>query len=688
VSEALIRRGLRVGDRHPVVVEVRQRLGAAGVVANYTVADPQVFDTGLKTLVEVFQKRRGLAVDGIVGPNTWKALGGTLSAQPTTPTTGTATPGVTPGSALAPPPPEAPGTGPNPLIFLGLGVAAVGGWMLWKNRKPGGMVDSLSGMFSGPVDDPKVLRRIRPTITRAGRVIEAEADDGDGDDDDDETPAEREARLVKQRASAARRRERAREADREWELEQVRAAARMRPESRIDERALRERTQRLIEAGVGPAAAAAQAARELVVDPIFSTVVPMEERNRGAMKARLQVEAERMVPLPDDATAREKAAVMAERARVYERMLRTGLGPTANITKATASAGRKDVARGVPGMLHITSNRPESSGPRDVGIRDRPIVEVFPEGVRAAIAPPLGPRAGSASSIELIGRGGLAAARRVYLTPSEVERYKTDRAFREQTKDRVKAMAVESGQSVELHASGPVSSLASRTLWQYDPGRRKALSGFRDVVTDSLLDQPADLAKRGRCVEAASALIRRRGLARTSREAEILKRAVEFVSYRCPKELEEAVTEARLIGPAVGTGVRTIQYGPEGAVPLSPRAKAEMKAAAIMTVKKLAQEGGMTKELTPEERAELIAVRRFKQKTNRLVGKKQSGGQRSAEIIYPPDGGAPYTLTPFVQREKRADGTIVERQKMKKRPVSEKFLQRVRPKVRRGATRG
>ena len=64
-------RPVRRGDQGAVVVEVRAKLGRLGLL------DPSgsdVFDDVVDRAVREFQQHRGLSVDGIVGPETYRAL--------------------------------------------------------------------------------------------------------------------------------------------------------------------------------------------------------------------------------------------------------------------------------------------------------------------------------------------------------------------------------------------------------------------------------------------------------------------------------------------------------------------------------------------------------------------------------------------------------------------------------------
>src|SRR5919112_6793907 len=66
---------LRAGDAGPEVIAVRERLLATGDLQGSS-EHPEVFDEEVERAVRSFQQRRGLLVDGIVGPQTYRTLDG------------------------------------------------------------------------------------------------------------------------------------------------------------------------------------------------------------------------------------------------------------------------------------------------------------------------------------------------------------------------------------------------------------------------------------------------------------------------------------------------------------------------------------------------------------------------------------------------------------------------------------
>ena len=62
----------RIGDEGEAVRDIQDRLGALGFSTD---ADPVgTFGNTTLTAVKTFQEKRGLWTDGIVGPDTWRAL--------------------------------------------------------------------------------------------------------------------------------------------------------------------------------------------------------------------------------------------------------------------------------------------------------------------------------------------------------------------------------------------------------------------------------------------------------------------------------------------------------------------------------------------------------------------------------------------------------------------------------------
>jgi hypothetical protein len=165
-SQKLILSGqVKVGLRHSIVAAVRDMLYKANVPANYSPADPFLFDKGLDAQVRFFQKQKGLTVDGIVGPKTWNALTGmaTLdsSVRPVAPTVQPDKSKVGPVGPVGPTGGTAADSGssgsdlpPATVFFLLL----AGGFLIYrffagkKDASP-----ALSG-FAGPVERDALVR--------------------------------------------------------------------------------------------------------------------------------------------------------------------------------------------------------------------------------------------------------------------------------------------------------------------------------------------------------------------------------------------------------------------------------------------------------------------------------------------------------------------------------------------------
>ena len=65
---------LRIGDQGPGVMEVRDRLVRLGLLGSNASAAADVFDDILLAALRYFQQSRGLTVDGLVGPQTFRRL--------------------------------------------------------------------------------------------------------------------------------------------------------------------------------------------------------------------------------------------------------------------------------------------------------------------------------------------------------------------------------------------------------------------------------------------------------------------------------------------------------------------------------------------------------------------------------------------------------------------------------------
>ncbi|MFZ9751374.1 MAG: peptidoglycan-binding protein, partial [Candidatus Nanopelagicales bacterium] len=59
-----------IGDRGPAITEIRDHLIRLGLLSESS----DQFDDQMFVAVKNFQQQRGLSVDGIVGPETWRRL--------------------------------------------------------------------------------------------------------------------------------------------------------------------------------------------------------------------------------------------------------------------------------------------------------------------------------------------------------------------------------------------------------------------------------------------------------------------------------------------------------------------------------------------------------------------------------------------------------------------------------------
>jgi len=75
---------VRPGETSPLIPELRERLLATGELASADLpadADPNFFDDTLVAAVELYQENHGLAVDGVIGPQTYASLNVTVEQR-------------------------------------------------------------------------------------------------------------------------------------------------------------------------------------------------------------------------------------------------------------------------------------------------------------------------------------------------------------------------------------------------------------------------------------------------------------------------------------------------------------------------------------------------------------------------------------------------------------------------------
>ncbi len=575
---ALVSKGLRVGDRDPVVVQVRQLLAKAGVLANYTVSDPTLFDPGLGQLVQAFQKAKGLQQDGIVGPRTWSLLGGgTVGAPPVA-----VTPPTQNDVPTQPAPPAGPGGASGFPFMLAAGALAAAAGLYWYTKRksssgPGSALSTLSGWLGGPVEDEaaRVKRNLQSRVRRHAKE-----------------------RAEEQAAVRAA-----------WEL------AKRTPD--VIGAQLEAETRRLVAAGYRPADAAMRARAQLMNR---SPGLPTQAR----IEATVRAEAERLTPMDPGLTATERAGVERQRRALTEKMMRTGLGPMKNVTKAVEHV-RRDPS------WNISPGRETAA-------------EIFTTGVRASVQRPIG--------------GKLLPGDPITITVDSVA-YANDKAYRESMKDRAKTTSVEQARPVRIVGTNS-DSTAGRAplLWSYNPAKRKSMGRFRDAVTDSLLDEPATLATEGDCEGAVKTLLKRRALPATPREAELQKRVITVVHNRCAPELERAVTAA-----ANGRADVEAQF------PSSPLTRAEAKGTGLRA--------GSRREARVKRDAETRAEEAWWAAHAANPGGKASGRPRgratkasestvessAVPFVVVPKGGTPYYLR--TETEKKGAKTYTRRRKVK-----------------------
>jgi N-acetylmuramoyl-L-alanine amidase len=64
----------RIGDRNPAVAEIRSILAGLGLLDNSDPGVDDLFDRPTELALRAFQQRRGLTVDAVVGPETYRAV--------------------------------------------------------------------------------------------------------------------------------------------------------------------------------------------------------------------------------------------------------------------------------------------------------------------------------------------------------------------------------------------------------------------------------------------------------------------------------------------------------------------------------------------------------------------------------------------------------------------------------------
>lgn len=658
---------LKVGVSHSLVIEVRKLLGAHGIVANYSVADPTMYDAALSSLVRTFQTKKGLEVDGVVGPQTWAALRGMGAPPPPQPTIGLTimpvSPKTDPSPALLTP------SNKPPFLLLGAAAAAVVGGLWWLSRRkssPMGPVMSLLGF--GDDKRERALRRIQPVIRRGGSVIEPDDEDVSPEEKRAQARARREAMTEEEREAirekARARRAAERVAEREEEREAARAAWRAGREREDD---VAEQEAALVRAGYSPGEAAmAVRRRVLALNKASTDVLGTTARGQMIVEARLREEAARMVPMPESATRQEQAQVMAERQRMFERMLRVGHGAPAALTQATHRI-KHDVSWNVgPSMVVASRKGPGGRAPFTTPRKheaERAAEEIFRPGVTASIAPPIGPKLVTGQAIVVNADGDL---------------FETDRAYRERMKDEAKRTAIDMNRPVRIEVTG--GSRGGRwKAWEYDPRKRGGLRGFgqapgrrfRDMTTDALLDEPAMLAEDGRCKEAVNALFGRSKLAKTAREVGIMRRAVRIVTARCDREFETAASEVPSIAVSIIGKTGTEHVIPERTIRRIFRAEGEWDAPRIreqdLSVARLLEREARKRRGTHGE----PAIFKLTEEAHRFKYPQQAGQALTADVVWEsPEGRFYIRPETSTKMTKKGPKTYTTRRKVKLGPKS------------------
>lgn len=536
---------LKLNARSPYVPTLRDALATHGFHANYTVTDIELYDAGLYQTVIQYQRAMGLAVDGVVGTNTWAALMRPVGSGPVQPQP------AQPDQDLVPVQAQTPGGGKSMLIALG---AALLGFVAWRYSK--------KGSFG-----------------------EGEEDD---DDDDDEQPREPFYRTHTERAAIARG-ERGEESQRHAlspaRIDQLRrVASRMASEiypnaveaQEMRRREVKKRMEHLRAQGVnindpsvviskggikGPPrnptkraeyifarqALEAENLRTLISNEEFlgtarEEYLPMPVIGHRIRQTVPGTEAARAAsyyaarPLPFDPRTGTPSAALAHDARIQELAKEMGLTPGEYMRRAGRGKGR-DPSQYV--TMKVSN----------------------PQAGRTIFSPPpsytthakRGPEAEDVYATDEKGRSVLVPGFTRDLDMEEIERARpmrmqininwSNRTQRESLIQYAQEQAIRMG----------------RDVWLFDPKARnkirfrasanptlKGFDRYGDVVTERMLKLPVNLANVGRCAEAVRELDKRSRMLRLTKpyERTLLRRVKFLVEKKCGRELVEAEYEA------------------------------------------------------------------------------------------------------------------------------------------------
>lgn len=466
ISQAdAINAGVKAGDRGPLVVDIRSRLAARGFGRGVAAPDPDLFDDAMKQAVFAFQEARRLRVDGIVGPHTWKELGGTVPA-----------PGVQPSGIIPvePPPqtdPDAP-AGPSPLVMLAA-VAGVGAiWWFSHGRKA--FAEFANGSEVSDDDEGESAFSFFGAGTPKPRKPPM-------------SPEERKARAKERRVREAADEQAALVAE-SFRIAHAREASDTAYATREAERA--KHLVDLMRGGMTRGEAEMRIAHEAVQG---GQVGPKDAdtRNRAALMNKLRAQAVTYDPALDPnipgaerelyvlepgMTKAEAGTVMARVSgaqRAYlERLLRTGLGPVSapsgRSEKVSPSLRRapKEVFRLSPseaalrregGGSSSTYFTVESATPGISPGERAAIIEARAEDAEARHARTAAIREGMTReeiNRERLARSGVDVGGSVITIEVDGERFRTDKSYMLAQKDTAVRVARDTGRKVQLRPAG------------------------------------------------------------------------------------------------------------------------------------------------------------------------------------------------------------------------------------------